>query len=471
MRRKLQTFTAFANSLLPHETAYLLSIADLEDKKKLGILELVHKNSSQINQFTPYDTYLDKRKYSNLKSWIQKKLAQVDIDEHYEWITQIDQIITTDRITPQEEKNLLKVIRKYQHPTFFFRRFYEVIQTYRNFLLIRLRYEDYKLVDRFLEEYEAAYLESNRVHNQMHQATQDIINQYAANSAESIQWERWLSRIFYDEALDGYNRYMAFVRLTFISLNYRKFDLIWEKFEYLDALFRQGKSYSKRILLNYYHLRMLLHARVRDFENAIYYGQLSIRGKTHDYLFYVNNLSAVLLRANRPQEALHVMRNATNDMKETQNFHNKIGFVAFYVKSLIANQLHKNAENYCSTFLKAYEKEVLSYRWHTFFSAYLEALLVQQKYARMIDLNQRYSLAEREGGYRRRADYLPTIAWYDAVARHKVGDLSTQALRNIVQHDLEQLRKNESRRPQLNDLLNTLRPIIPEVINYLPFSS
>lgn len=469
MRPKLQTFTDFANTLLPHETQYLLSVAQLEDEQKRGILERVHKNCLQINQFTPYDTTLDKRKYSNLKNWIQKRLRQIDVDARFAWISELDQQITTDRIQSSDEKKLLRAIRKYEHPTFFFKRFYELVRNYRHFLLIRLRYHDHQLVNSFLEAHEDDYRESCRVDTQMHQATQDIIDQYAANTAESIQWERWLSRVFFDESLDGYYRHMAFVRLTFVSFNYRKFDLLWEKFDYLDSLFACGQSYSKRILLNYYHLRLLLHARVRDFEQAIYYGYLSIRGKTHDYLFYVNNLSAVLLRANRPQEALQVMRNATKEMKETQNFHNKIGFVSFYVKCLIANQLYKNAENYCSTFLKAYEKEVLHYRWHTFFAAYLEALLVQGKYDQMLNLMNRYILAEREGDYRKRADYLPTISWYDAVARYQTGTLPKSALRSLVQSDLEYLRQDENRRAQLDDLLKTIKPIVPEVVNYLPF--
>lgn len=468
MRSKLKKFTEFANTLLPHETRYLLHIAQLEDEKKLGILERVHMNGSQINQFTPYDTSLDKRKYSNLKNWINKRLQQIDVDAYYAWIGEMDQKITTDRIQPGEEKKLLREIRTYRHPNFFFRRFYELVRTYRHFLLIRLRYSDHQLVNDFLETYEDAYNESCRVDVQMHQATQDIIKQYSANAAESIQWERWLSRVFFDESLDGYNRYMAFVRLTFISFNYRKFDILWEKFDYLDQVFAQGHSYSKRILLNYYHLRMLLHARVRDVDQAIYYGYLSIRGKTHDYLFYVNNLSAVLLRAGRAQEALQVMRNASQEMKDTKNFHNKVGFVAFYVKCLIANQLYKNAENYCTTFLKAYEKEVMQYRWHTFFSAYLESLLVQKKFDVMLEVIRKHKLADRETDYRRRADYLPTISWYDGVARYQVGQLPKSELRTLLQTDLERLRQDDNRRAQLDDLLRTLKSVVPEVVNYLP---
>ncbi len=39
MRSKLQKFTEFANTLLPHETAYLLEIQQFDDKAKLAILQ------------------------------------------------------------------------------------------------------------------------------------------------------------------------------------------------------------------------------------------------------------------------------------------------------------------------------------------------------------------------------------------------------------------------------------------------
>ncbi|MEZ4934351.1 MAG: hypothetical protein R2788_19770 [Saprospiraceae bacterium] len=86
------------------------------------------------------------------------------------------------------------------------------------------------------------------VNDQLHQATRDIMLQYSENTTESIQWERWLTSVFYDEQLDGYNRYMALVRLTFISFNYGKPDLLLGQFEMLDKEFKKGKI----ILKDYY---------------------------------------------------------------------------------------------------------------------------------------------------------------------------------------------------------------------------
>ncbi len=69
MRSKLQKFTEFAGSLLPHETEYLLQSQRFEDDIKLGILDRVNNNSHRLKDWEGYDEEIDKRKYSHLKKW------------------------------------------------------------------------------------------------------------------------------------------------------------------------------------------------------------------------------------------------------------------------------------------------------------------------------------------------------------------------------------------------------------------
>ena len=87
MRPKLKTFSDFAARLLPHETQYLLKIQQLTDESKLGILMLADRNARHIHEQIPYDPDLDKRKYSNLKSWVEQRLGAVDVDRHFEWMS------------------------------------------------------------------------------------------------------------------------------------------------------------------------------------------------------------------------------------------------------------------------------------------------------------------------------------------------------------------------------------------------
>ena len=465
MRSKLQKFTSFANSLLPHETAYLLSIQQFEDDIKLGILELMDKNCRQIRHFTPYDPTIDKRKYSNLKNWIINKLEQIDVDHQFEWMIRMEQQIMTDAIGPKEEKVLIRRIRHYEKPGYYFTKFYELVELYRHFLLIRMRYDQHSITDAFLKKFKGRYKECKEVFEKMHEATLDIVNQYSQKSAHSIHWEEWLSEVFYDEKLDGLNRYLALVRLTFIHFNYRDFEKLLPKFDFIDQLFSQGIYYSRRLLLNYYANRLMLHTKFNEYQQAEYFGYLSIRDKNSDYLMYVNNLSAVLLREHKYEQALELMRGAYPEMKTTTSFHSRIGFIAFYLKCLNANVQYKNAENYAESFLQAYRKEVFEYRWHIFFSSYLEALLKQEKYSKLLKVSRKYQLLEREKEYQSNANYLPTIIWYNAIARYKEMYLPKEELSNIIQLSIENLDGVEAKQYQLKDLLDQIRPLIPGIIH------
>ncbi|MCB9284491.1 MAG: hypothetical protein H6563_10490 [Lewinellaceae bacterium] len=467
MRNKLQKFNDFTNSLLPHETEYLLTTQQFEDEKRLEILKEIDHNCRNIFQFTPYDEKIDKRKFSNLKTWITERLSSIDVDAHFEWMSQLERKIMTDSILPEEEKQLLRTIRQYEHPSFYFVKFFELVQHYRHFLLIRLRYVDHELADQFIKKYDTAYQHCRSINDKLHQATLDIVNQYASDSSESIQWDRWLSEVFFDEQLDGHNRYLALVRLIFIGFNYRNFEPLLEKFDYLDRLFREGRYYSKRLLLNYYSNRLLLHSKFQEFDKAAYYGYLSIRSKNHDYLFYATNLAAVLLRQDKKEEALRIMREAYPEMKVTQNFHNKVGFVAFFIKCLNKNERYKNAENYASSFLRAYKKEIFEYRWHIFFTAYLETLMAMKDYKKMIRLIRQNRLLELEKKYKRRANYLPTLLWYNAVAEYKELMLDEEGLYQLLSEHINTLRQHPDRAPQVTDLLQELKEHIPRVVNRL----
>ena len=463
MRNQLQKFTDFANTLLPHEADYLLSVQQFADEQRLAILQQVAYNARHIAQFTPYDTAIDKRKYNHLQNWIQARLDAIDVDVHFSRMLDMEQKIMTDTIRPDEEKELLQEIRKYRHPAFFFTKFYEVVEHYRHFLLVRLRYADHQQADRFLKNYRQAYLESKEINEKLHDATLDIVGQYSGEPTESRQWAGWLSKIFYNENISGLNRYLSLVRLVFIGHNYRTYELLRKKFDYLDAQFSTGKYYSKRLLLNYYNNRLMLHSHFREYDKAVRYGYLSVRAKTHDYLLYVNNLCAVLLRLNRNQEALQLMQKAAPEAKKTKNFHNRVGYVAFYMEALNKNGLYKNAAGYGDTFLKAYADEVLQYRWHLFFSVYLEAVLHLGQSDKLLRTARKYTLPERDSAYRSNANYLPVIPLYVETARFREGLISRAELLKTVETYTGQYRNDPDRSAGFQELLERLRSWLPEV--------
>ncbi|MEN0006823.1 MAG: hypothetical protein AAF798_21895 [Bacteroidota bacterium] len=469
MRSLLQKFTTFTSSLLPSETSYLLSIQRFEDKERLQILRRVHYNAEHADQFTPYDTSINKRKYNHLQNWIADKLKAVDVDEQFNEMLSWEQKIMNDSIQPEEEKKILKTIRNYRHPIFFFSKFYELVEHYRHFLLLRLRYTDHQLADTFVKTHRAAYLQARQTKEQLHEAALDIVAHYSSKHADSRQWQGWLAEIFYNEHLEGQIRYQALVQLTFICHNYRNYDILRSKFDYLDQQFAKGLYYSKRLLVNYYSNRLMLHSNFREYDKALYYGYLSIRAKTHDFLFYVNNLCAVLLRLKRHQEALQLLQNTSAEAKKTKNFHNRIGFVAFYMEALIKNGLSKNAVNYGTSFLKAYHKEVLQFRWHLFFSVYLEALFSQKQFECLLRAAKKYRLQERDKSYRQAASYLPTIPIYIKGAQLREGIISEKQFAEAIQKTLSTTNKGQQKQTKMQPFLNSLQHYLPELQGQITF--
>lgn len=468
MKLQLQKFTEYANRLLPHETTYLLATQRFQDEDRLAIIRRVDSNCQRIDHFESYDTSIDKRKYNHLQNWIGHALASIDVDVQYAWMSAMEQKIMTDSIQFDEEKEILKQLRQYEHPAFYFTKFYELVERYRQFLLIRIRYDDFNECDAFLEHYEDAYQRSRSVTVQMLEATKDIVGQYAGSASGSIHWEQWLTEVFYDESNDGLNRYLALVRLIFISFNYGRFDILRDKFDYLDAHFSLGRYYSKRLLLNYYNNRLLYHSHFKEYEKAVYYGYLSIRSRNHDFIHYVNNLCAVLLRLERNEEALELMKKASPELKNTGNMHSRIGFVSFYLEALNKNKKYKNAESYGDTFLQAYAKEVLQYRWHLFFSFYLEALLHRQAYAKILQTSRHFKLLEKDRAHQNKANYLPTIPCYVDVASYKEGLVSRKKLVEKWSEYLQPDDPEQGRSGGLHHLMKQLQPLVPEIINYLP---
>ncbi len=466
-KMQLQKFTEFANQLLPHETAYLLSVQQFEDVEKLDILKLVDYNCRNIDQFTPYDTGTDKRKYSHLKNWIQDRLQEKDVDHHYKWMLETEKKIMTDAIEWPDEKQLLKAIKHYEHPSFYFSRFYELLLLYRHFLLIRLRYPDYEVVHAFLEHYKADYEFSRQIGERLNRATNDIVRQYSGASTTSAKWESWLEEVFFDEKLEGIKRHMALIRLTFISFNYRKYDMLREKYDYLDQQLMQGKYYSKRLLVNYYINRLLLHSRFKEYETAAFFGYLSIREKTHDYILYVNNLCDVLLKLKKYQQAMELMRQAAPEMRNSQNMFNRVSFVAYYMGALNKNGLYKNAEGYGNTFLRAYAKDVLEHRWHLFFTYLFEALLNIGHFENLLRLVKKYDLLARDRIYQRRSGYQPNIPAAYFLAQYKEGNLDMSAARASLE-ELASLAGYDTADGGLKIFSSDIRHLAPEIF---PFGS
>lgn len=464
MKEKLKNFTCFVRELFPHEVSYLSTVAKFEDPENQKIFERIEISKKIGQDFLPFDPSIDKRKYSRLKKWISHKLSLLDVDLQYQWITQMESQIMRDAISPEEEKELLKSLSSLRTPYYFIKH-YELARHFRQYLLIRMRHHAYGKVQKYLETHEAAYNHSVETYEKIHLATVDITNQYSLNNTESEQWEQFLKECFYNEKLDGLNRLFSAVRLNFLYLNYREYEKLELLLDGQDKLFQKGICYSKRILANYYSNRLLFHSLVGDMEKATHYGYLSIQRKNADYLHYVNNLSSVLLRSGKKQEALRLMQEALPELKQITSTHTRVAFATFYIRCLTQNDLRQEARKYAEIFLRGYSDQVMSQRWHSFFTAYLQSLLEQESYEQIVRTCNKYRLFKKEESYKKRPGYIPTLNWYISLAQYKEGIISeTQFRKRLIEKGKKAYLSSLKSRQAIIELLDEIKPHLPKTI-------
>jgi len=464
MRLKLVTFSDFANHLYPHEADYLLSIQKFSKGVNMQILNALHSNCHNPLKTREYDPNIDKRSYSYIKTWIVQALDKADVDKFYEWLAYTEKQVMIDAITPEEEKEIIAYIKTINPSQYFFLRFYELLQYFRDYLLIRVRNQFYKPINDFLQKYETAYHRSLEINTQLNQAAEEIIRQHETLDAEPIHYSDFLQTTFNDSTLDGYTRYRAAVRLTFLYYNYRQFENLRVVYDDLDSLFKTDVFYSKRLLANYYSNRAMMHSKLNELTLAEKFGYLSIRQKNSDYLFYLANLCGVLLRSGKYDKALKLMSSSIPEIKKTNSFYNKIGFASFYTRTLVYNKMAKNAVSYATTFLDAYKKEIFATRWHLFFAAYLQALLSAEKYSRILSVAKRYNLLALEKKFIGKTVYMPVLLWHNEVALYMEGKQNKEKLEETIISSARMLLQNKYKAGRINELLENLSDSIPSEI-------
>lgn len=463
-------FSSFVNSLYPHEVAYLESVQQFQDEENLRILERIQYNVHHPFKAKSFFDDIDKRKYSNLMKWIKDKLSSADVDVFFEWVIEMDKKINMDNLFPEDEKMLIKYIKIINPRSFFFMRFYEMLNAYRDYLLIRTRIFYYKSVQDYLRKYEDAYLHAVALNRKMNDSAVDIIHQHTTSEGSSIQWESFLMDTFANKEIDGFTRYKALVRVTYVHYNYRHFDKLRELYDQLDKEIQTNRFYSKRILANYYSNRAMMHSMFREMDLAEKYAYMSVRQKNSDYLFYLIKLCNILLIANKNKEALGLMTKGIPELKNTNSMYTRIGFVALYIRALNKNAQYAKAESYADSFLAAYKKEIFDFRWHIFFRAYFQSLLLQEKYAKLINMEKRYNLVQREKEFIGKACYIPTILWYQSLAKYTEGKLNESQFKEVIVQSGGGILDNKYKNMRIKELYNELFDFSPNIFSEVRFS-
>ncbi len=462
MKTKLKKFTEFSKTILPHEAKYLQTVYQFKGNEKREISNLIIKNALSKNSFTDFDTSIDKRKYSYIKDWTQRKLTSIDVDITINWLISLKKKILTDAITSQEEKEFLQYIITYKAIEHNFQSLYNLAKEYKSYLLVRMRYKDHEVVANFLKEYETNYRAANEIHEKLYQATTEITNQYTLNNNETKHLEAWLLQVFNNESIDGKNRYQAFVLLAFMYTNYNENNKLTLLFNQIDVYFSQGKMYSRRLLSNYYASRVLLHSKQNEFEEAEFYGYLSIRQNNNDTLMYLNNLVAILLRNSKPEEAFLLLENYEGLYKEIHNYHQKIGYCSYKVRVLSELQKFKVAEATAKAFLRKYKNEVLKHRWHHFFTSYINVLIAEEKYDVVLKLASKFNLIEKEKERQKKNNYVPNISWSISLSRYMEGKINSNRLLEEIKQPLANNQPTINQKQLMLKVINKLSNNLPE---------
>lgn len=458
---KLSKFSNFVNLLYPHELQYLDTIAHFQSEDICRIFNRIRFNVLNPSKTKPFFDDIDKRKYSYLMKWIKEKLAQADVDVFFEWIIQIEKEINMDNILPENEMKLLNYTKTILPTSFFFIRFYEMLNTYRDYLLIRTRILYYESVQLYLKKYESDYLLAIELNRKMNQSAVDIISHYTTSKGNSIQWEKFLTDTFNNNHIDGFTRYKAFIRITYIHYNYQKFEELKQLYDQLNDQVQTLFFYSKRILANYYSNRAMMHSMLHEVEQAEYYAYLSVRQKNSDYLFYMIRLCNILMLENKNKSALSLMTKNLMELKTNNSMYTRIGFVSVYIKALNKNGKYAQGENYGDTFLENHKKDLFSFRWRIFFSAYSTSLLKQEKFSKFLRIEKKYKLVQKEKEFFGKAKYVPVIQLYFSLSKYMEGKMSENQLMERLTFSIQNTQNNKYLQRELKELQHVVSDILP----------
>ena len=439
---KLKKFVTYSNALLPHEIILLNRIKQFQDDDRLSIFETLHHNIINKQKPGQFDTQIDKRKYSHLMTWMQTKLKGFCTDNYYERLNYFDIRIKTDTISSEEEKELLQLIKTYTPHHFHFIRFFEVVKSYLMFLLVRVRLNDYGLIQKFVHEYHDDYARCKEVSNRMTQATGDIVTDYHNSkiSQNSTKWISWLTRLWKDPALDGHNSYQALILLSYVAL--LKNDFLYEVlgyYEELESHLEDGSYYSKKLLLNYYGNKQLILMKLHQYDSALYYGKLSISEQGNDYVMYLNNYCFNLLKLGRAKEALNLLEAARPFARQMSNKYNRTLFISSLMKSYNDNELFKNSKQYAENRLALYEKDILEHNWNKFFRTYIETLIHLGEFVKAKKVIRKYNLVERETTFLKNYISFPYFKWFLALANHKEGNITESKFLTTLKKEIDRV--------------------------------
>ncbi|WP_224484812.1 hypothetical protein [Robertkochia aurantiaca] len=439
---KLKKFIEYSESLLPHEVRLLERLSQFRDRDREHIFQTVYHNSLSQHAKKEYSANINKRKYSHLMQWMQGKLEENCTDHFYEKLNYLDSRIKADLIDTEEERELLKILKQYQTHHYHFLRFYEVVKDYLNFLLIRVRMNDYKLINDFIHAYHDDYRRGKDINDRLTQCSSDIVNDYHRNilSDQALRWSNWLKKNIQDQQLDGLNRYQSLVLLTYLALMDES--LIQETLHFYGEIEEDiinGTYYSRKLLINYYGNKQLLLMKLHKYDLALHYGELSTNIDGPDYVMYLTNYAFNLMRLGKTEKALEIMQNALPSIKNMSNRYNRTLFISSMIRGYNENKAYERSKRYAENQLQLYEKDILEHNWHRFFRNYFESLVHLRDYQTLRKVLKKYNLLERENFLLTQFTGYPYFNWFSKLIKYKQGSITEKRFMGDIRKEIEKL--------------------------------
>jgi archaellum biogenesis protein FlaJ (TadC family) len=187
----------------------------------------------------------------------------------------------------------------------------------------------------------------------------------------------------------------------------------------------------------------------------------------NDYLFYINNLLYILHRQKKFAQALEIATEAIPNTKQSNSFYNRIGFTALYIRTLNNTKQAQRAVNYAQSFFEAYKKEIFDYRWHLFFTAFFEALLLQEKYSVILSYCKRYQLVKLEKKDQKLKYQNNILYWFSLFSEYMTAKISEAKIKKAFKELIDNKNTSPENKHKIELLIKEMKSYFPEFIRFI----
>ena len=397
MKIKLARFEEFADQLYPSEVKFISDNNQFTDPELFKILATLQQRVNHPESPVIFDPLIDPRKYSKLIKYFKQKLEKVDVDQYFTWINNFYYQVAIDAISPEEQTKVLTEIRHFDPRWYHADVFFQAMEHYKTYLIMRGRLKDLNIIKDFISRYRVTFDLNRSMMVHIETLTEQIIFEHKQKKSDiSTDEVDEMLALFRNENLSKKTRYAALLAYIMYHINHENSKKLIAPIQELEDAIYKGDFYSPRLLANFYANKLLLLNKLGKQEEAAKCGLLSIKHHTEDYLYYLNNYTTVLIHLSETKKALNQMKEAFETFKKSRNLNNRMVFISNYCRCLNETKQFNNTVRLMRIYLEEFKDRTFDHRWNYFFRTYFYALVMNGQNGLVLRLNRKYKLVERE---------------------------------------------------------------------------